>query len=265
MTKMMMYTFRDYISKFRHYFRFSKEEIEACVISVLALAFIISFNEWGDGSQFDFSIGLINYIKAIIIIGIVLLIQLIAAKLMALYWGFRAEYKLWWYGILFGLGLAFLSGSFTNTLGKATIVWFLAPGGIFFHHMGKHRLGWFRYGVNTWETALCCMMGSLGNILLAIFVKIVLYAVPNSIFLSKLLSVSLWFALFTILPIPPLNGSRLFFGSRVTYFYILGLIIAFNVLLRLNIGILWTILISALFGGLTWAWSLWKIEKIGEP
>jgi Zn-dependent protease len=261
---MVMYTFRDYISKFRHYFRFSKEEIEACVISVLAMAFIISFNEWGYGSQFDFSIGLGNYIKAVIIMGAVLLIQLVTTKLMALYWGFRAEYKLWWYGILFGLGLAFLSGSFTNTLGKATIIWFLASGGIFFHHLAKHRLGWFRYGVNTWETALCCMMGSLSSILLAIFVKIILYVIPGSLFFQKLLSVSLWFALFTILPIPPLNGSRLFFASRVTYFYILGLIVAFNILLRTILGLFWIILISILFGGLTWAWSLWKVEKIAK-
>ncbi len=257
---MVMYTFRDYISKFRHYFRFSKEEIEACVISVLAMAFIISFNEWGYGSQFDFSIGLGNYIKAVIIMGLVLLTQLVAAKLMALYWGFRAEYKLWWYGILFGLGLAFLSGSFTNSLGKATIIWFLAPGGLFFHHLSKHRLGWFRYGMNTWETALCCMVGSLANILLAIFVKIILYAIPDSLFLQKLLSVTLWFALFTILPIPPLNGSRLFFGSRVTYFFILGWVIGFNVLLRFPVNIFITILIATIFAALTWALNLWKGE-----
>ena len=92
------------------------------------------------------------------------------------------------------------------------------------------------------------------------FIKIILYAIPDSLFLQKLLSVTLWFALFTILPIPPLNGSRLFFGSRVTYFFILGWVIGFNVLLRFPVNIFITILIATIFAALTWALNLWKGE-----
>jgi Zn-dependent protease len=257
---MVMTTFRDFLSKFRHYFRFSKEEIEACVISVLALAFIVSFDEWGYGDKFDFNVGLSHFLSAIVIVGIVLGLQIVVTKIQALQWGFRAEYKLWWYGIIIGLGVAFFSGTVINQAGGAFIIWFLAPGGIFFHHMSYHRLGWFRYGVNLTETALCCLLGSLSSIALAIVIKLLLYIFPESLFLYKFLVVSLWLAFFSILPIPPLNGSRIFFWSRIAYPMLLGGIIGASILLRTPLSIFWTIVCSLLLGVIFWALNLWKIE-----
>lgn len=258
---MVMYNFKDFLSKFRHYFRFSKEEIEACVISVLALAFIVSFDEWGYGTNFDFNVGLINFIKAIFIVGIVLGVQIVVTKIQALQWGFRAEFKLWWYGIIIGLGLCFFSGSITNSLGAVTVVWFLAPGGIFFHHLAAHRLGWFRYGVNLMETGLCAMLGSLSSILLAFIAKIFLYFFPDSLFFAKFLSVCLWIGLFTLLPIPPLNGSRVFFWSRLTFAIVFGSIIGANIFFRLDINLILMLILSFLIGVIVWASILFGVER----
>ena len=177
MTKMAMVSYRDYITRFRHYFRFSKEEIEACLISTLVMAFIISFNEWGYGNQFDFNIGLINYIRAIFVVAIVLLIQIVSIKIYSLRVGYRAEFKLWWYGLIIGLGLAFLSASLTKGASKSTIIWFLAPGGVFLHHLASQRLGWFRYGINIHnEAGWCLMYGIIGTLLVSVISKFLLHS-----------------------------------------------------------------------------------------
>ena len=262
MTKMAMVSFRDYASRFRHYFRFSKEEIEACLISTLVMAFIISFNEWGYGTQFDFNIGLINFIRAIFVVGIVLLVQIVSIKAYSLRVGYRAEFKLWWYGLIIGLGLAFLSASLTRGAAKSTIVWFLAPGGIFVHHLAIQRLGWFRYGVNVWnEAGWCLMYGIIGTVGLSVLSKLLLYIFPGSGFLSKLMVVSLWFAFFSMLPIPPLIGSRLFFWSRPTYFFTFGIVIGFIILLQLSIP-LWSVFVFSLILGLiVWIFYLWRMAK----
>ena len=254
---MVMYSFKDFISKFRHYFRFSKEEIEACTISVLVLAFIVSFNEWGYGDTFNFNIGLTNYIKAIFIVGIILGLQLIVIKSYALYYGFRAEFKLWWYGIGLGLVIAFLTASLSN----GVAIWFLTPGGIFFHHMATHRLGWFRYGVNMMETGWTCMWGVISTLILAVIFKLILFFFPNSNFFYKSMIVALWFAFFVMLPFPPLIGSRIFFWSRLTYAFLFGIVIGANFFLRLHIGLLAIFIFSVIVGIIVWALILWKVES----
>lgn len=257
-----MFGLKDFISKFRHYFRFNKSEIEASVISVLVLAFIVSFGEWGVGDTFDFNIGLINLFESIIIVGIVLGSHIIAIKLMALQWGYRAEFKLWWYGLLIGLGLAFFSASLTGSAGYPFVFWFLAPGGIFFHHLAVHRLGWFRYGVNMLETGLSCLVGSLSTIFLALFFKILLIIFPESAFLYKGMVVSLWFAFFSMLPIPPLNGSRIFFYSRPVFAFMFGIVVGALILLRTDISIFLMIIFTLIIGVIVWVLHLWKVESV---
>jgi Zn-dependent protease len=258
MANMIMNDFKDFLVKLKQYFRFSKEEIEACTISILILAFIISFNEWGYGDKFDFNIGLLNWIKSIIIVGIVLLSHVAAVKLKALYYGYRAEYKIWWYGILIGLGLAFFTGSIVK--GNVSIIWFLAPGGFFFHHMAKHRLGWFRYGVNMMETGWSLTYGVLMTIILAIIIRFFLFIFPSSVFLYKIMVVSLWFAFFMMLPIPPLSGSRIFFWSRLFYAFAFGVVIGVNLVLRFNINFIWMIIISLIVGIIVWLLQLIYVE-----
>jgi len=255
---MIMNTFKDFLVKLRHYFRFSKEEIEACAISVLVLGFIVSFHEWGYGDKFDFSIGLLNWIKSIIIVGFILLAHIVAVKLKALYYGYRAEYKIWWYGIFIGLGLAFVTGSIVK--GNASVIWFLAPGGFFFHHMAQHRLGWFRYGVNMLETGWSLTYGVLSTVLLAIVFRLFLFVFPGSAFLYKAMVISLWFSFFMMLPIPPLSGSRIFFWSRLFYAFVFGVVIGVNLFLRFNINILWVMLISLVVGIIVWLLQLVGVE-----
>jgi len=95
----------------------------------------------------------------------------------------------------------------------------------------------------------------------AIVFKLLLYAFPGSLFLEKGMIVALWFAVFSILPIPPLHGSKLFFWSRGTYATLLGGVIAFNFLLRTDLSIFLTLLFSFLFGIIISILNFWKVES----
>jgi len=252
--------FRNFASKFRHHFRFSKEEIEACVISVFIMAFIISFNKWGVGNKFDLFTGLSNLLKYIIIVGIVLGIHIITIKIYALRVGFRAEYKMWWYGLIIGLILCFLFGSFTKGMSKQWTLWFLAPGGVFFHHMPIHRLGYFRYGLNMDTVGWICMWGVLSTLIFGVILKLALYIFPGSELLKGALAVCLVFTFCSMLPFPPLAGSRIFFWSRLTYAFLFGIILGLCILLWLDLNLLWTLLFSLIIGIIVWALDLFNLE-----
>ena len=150
------------------------------------------------------------------------------------------------------------SGSIVK--GNVFIVWFLAPGGIVFHHMATHRLGWFRYGVNQMETGWSLTYGVFSVVFLAIIFKLLLFVFPSSAFLYKLMIVGLWFAFFMMLPIPPLSGLAIFFWSRLIYAFAFGIVIGVNLVLRLNINLLWIFLISLIVGVIVWLLQLLGVE-----
>ncbi len=204
----------------KKYFRFEASEIRAIIIGVVVLGFIISFDEWGIGKEVDLYYGLRNFFNAILIMLLAMLVHISAQRIAALSVGFRAEYRIWMYGIIIGVILAFFSG------GK---LWFLAAGGVIVHHMAGHRLGYFRYGLNYWPLGMIGISGPIANLALAIIFKILLINFPENILLEKAMAVNIWYALFSMLPIPPLDGSHMFFASRPFYVFVFGAMIGLSV------------------------------------
>jgi len=194
----------------KKYFKFDASEIRAMIIGVVVLGFIISFDEWGIGKEVDLYFGLNNLFNAILIMLLAMLVHVSAQRIAALSVGFRAQYKIWTYGIIIGVILAFFSA------GK---LWFLAAGGVIVHHMAGHRLGYFRYGLNYWPLGIVGIAGPIANLFLAIIFKMLLLSFPENILLQQAMVVNIWFALFNMLPIPPLDGSHMFFASRTFYVF----------------------------------------------
>jgi len=56
----------DLLDKLKRYFKFTPLEIRSLIISVLVVAFIISFRDWGIAG-FSFRSGLFNYFNFILI------------------------------------------------------------------------------------------------------------------------------------------------------------------------------------------------------
>lgn len=207
---------RPLVPAIRKYFMFSKEEIKALVISIIVIAFIFSFREWGT-DVFDVIIGLFNFMNALILTALALVVHVSAQRLYAIKSGLRAEYKLWWYGILIGLVLVFVSNGW---------IWFLATGGLLVHFMPGRRIGYFRYGLRLTDQARIALMGPIANIALAFFFKFALLLPFNAFLIGKAVLINVWLAVFNMLPIPPLPGFMVFSGSRLGYAFTFSFILA---------------------------------------
>ncbi len=217
----------EFKDRIKRYVRFSKDEIKALLIASIAFGFMLSFKGWGI-EQFDIAAGITNWLLATVIALGGVFTGMLAHKIGAAYLGFRAECKLWSYGIIIGLVLVFVTrGNF----------WFLAAIGTVYHHLAVHRLGFFRYGLNYWDQAKAAFVGPLANILLAALIKIIAtgsivipIGLAGSPLVEKAILFNLWYAIFNMLPIPPLDGTVAFYASRTWYVFIFGCILGYSLL-----------------------------------
>ena len=119
------------------------------------------------------------------------------------------------------------------------------------HHLAGHRLGWFRYDIGYWGIALIALSGSLITVLFIIVLKI-----SNSFLfapiLQKLIIFNIVYTVYNMIPIPPLDGAKIFYGSRMAYAFYLPGIIAIILLLYADIPILFAVLGSFLVALVLW-------------
>ncbi|MBW2970194.1 hypothetical protein KY309_03115 [Candidatus Woesearchaeota archaeon] len=204
---------RNYLDKVKRYFKFSKEEWIAFFLAALGLALIYSWTEWGTDT-FDLNQGLKSYAISLIFILITLFVHHAGQRLMALYIGLRAEQKLWWYGILIGLMLTILSN------GK---IKFLAATGTIAYMLPAHRIGAFRYGPGVGTLARIALAGPVANIFFSAIIKTLEWTgIVHPYIGQKLFVLNLTFAFWNLIPIPPLDGSKLFYYSRLWYIFLFG-------------------------------------------
>ena len=236
----------DMQGKMRRYYRFTASELRGFIISIIVLSFIISFEEWGK-DRFSFTVGLFNWFNAALIVTFVFIVYNFVQRLSGWSVGYNVEYKMWSTGLFIGLVFAFVS--------KGRI-WILLPGGIIIHHLAGHRLGHFRYGLNYFQHGMVAVAGTLSLITMAALFKILNTAFYSSL-LDKLILFCIILAIYDILPIPPLSGSRLFFGSRMVYAFMFSVTVVAGVLLLLDINVM-----MAVFGSIAIGIILWLLYYI---
>lgn len=246
--------FRSLWYDIKKYYGFKPEEIRGILAGVIVIAFVLSasvlFTDYATVGE-GWRVFWLTLFNSSLIVLLSFLVHISAQRLMALFSGFKVEYRYWMYGLGLALVLAIVSR------GK---LWFIAPGGIVVYHMAGHRLGSFRYGLNLWPLGLVGLAGPIGSVVLAVFFKILLYISPGNALLMEALVFNIWYAIITMLPIPPMDGSHMFFSSRLMYVFVYGFIIGlgvslyfFNVLLSLGLGVLLAIIL--------WQASYWLFEK----
>jgi Zn-dependent protease len=217
---MVLFELRDRVKR---YFKFSRKEKKDLLIVTFVLGFIFSFRDWGSGAV-DIATGVRNLVIAIIVAALSVLVHESAHRIGGLWIGFKAEFRMWWGGLIGSLIIAFVS------LGHIPLV---LPGGVVNNLMVRHRLGEFRYGVNYWDNGLVALYGPLSNLFLAFIGKFFLDFFPQSYFLEKLFILNILFAVCTLLPLPNLDGINVFFGSRMMYIIGYAAVIAVSLLLYL--------------------------------
>ncbi len=232
---------RNYLDKLNRYFWFSREELLHFVITVAALALIYSWTEWGT-DRFELAIGLKNFLSAMILIGITVFVHHAGQRMMALSLGFRAEHRIWWYGIIIGLILVILTRGKIQFLAATTFLAYLLP---------AHRLGAFRYGPNLTTIAKIALAGPLSNIFFSALVKSFEWAgILSPALGQRLFVLNIAFAAWNLLPIPPLDGAKVFYYSRLTYVFLFGTIASY--VLMVYFLSIYSYIIALLIGSIVW-------------
>lgn len=242
--------FENYFDTLKKYFWFSRVELNSFILTSFGFAFIYSFDKWGSTS-FDVSVGLINFLLALLLCSSALFVHHAGQRFMALRLGILAEQKLWWPGLLIAFILVIVSGGMIKMFAASAVFVSLLP---------QHRLGKFRYGVGMSDWAKIALSGPVFNVFLAtiaVFLEwmgVLSLAVSNSIFMFNL-----YFAAWNLLPFPPLDGSRIIYHSRLAYVFLVSTILAY-------IGLIWlfdwySYFSAILIGIICWIWFYLKFES----
>jgi len=214
----------NFLDRVKRYFWFSRTELNGFLLTTFVFAFIFSFDKWGL-VEFDFSTGLINFLLAVVICSISLFVHHAGQRLMALKLGVKAEQKIWWPGLIIALLLVIIS------FGKIKVY---AASAVFISLIPHYRLGAHRYGLSVSTLGKVAMSGPIFNVFLAtiaIFFEwtgVLPVSISNPFFLFNL-----YLAAWNLLPIPPLDGSRVVYYSRLVYVFLISSVVGYIVLIWL--------------------------------
>ena len=177
-------------------FRFSKEEISDIIISTLALGFIFSWNfqlVTGNFAQF-----IVTALLTTLIVGLSFIPHELMHKYFANRFHCHARYEMWKTGLLIALGLAVISnGSFV----------FAAPGAVVIYTTFRSHMGIEQTSLSSRHNAIISAAGPLTNIAIAAAALVALQFVQHPLLLT-IVRINAFLALFNLLPVPPLDGSK---------------------------------------------------------
>jgi len=158
---------------------FTKEEVKDIIISVLAVAFIFSYPA--------FDLFFLYLIAAVI----AFVLHELAHKFVAIKFHCAASYEMWPIGIFFGLIFMFFG------------IKILAPGAVVIKPYKFGRWGFRTSRLTSPEMGLTALSGPAVNLLFALLFSVI----PGgfAVFISQ---INAQLAFFNMLPIPPLDGSK---------------------------------------------------------
>ncbi|MBD3361743.1 hypothetical protein GF358_03045 [Candidatus Woesearchaeota archaeon] len=236
--------FKDRCSRFLW---FDKKEVLNVVILVLVFAFIFSFNMWGVDSFNAFE-GFNNLVIAFVLVAVVVLLHHFVQRIMAILFGYEPVHKTWWPGLI----LSLLFVVFSN----GNLMFYI--GSVFNVKMREYqRIGWQRYGLNVKQQGLIAVFGNVAVLLLIGVLKL-FTVVPDS-FLYRMISFSIVFVFFNMIPWPHSDGLLMMLGSRLYFAFLAGFLIGFFVFL--SSGFLMAAFLGLLTGIIAWFVFYWFFER----
>lgn len=219
-----MHIWVNFKDKFKRYGVPEAKEVKGLLLTVIVFAFIISFRDWGTETFSPFQ-GVQHFVLSIFLVAIAFIVFELGHRCFALWMGYRSQYKVWFPGLLIGLLITFLSNGYIPLI---------LPGALIITHLTTHRLGKFFYEYSMKHAGWIGMAGSVSLMLFAIILK----GFAGNEIVHRLMMVCILMSIFNMLPIPPMNGLRTFFGSRFVYVFVYASLIACGLLLTYVSGLL---------------------------
>ncbi|MFH1439325.1 MAG: hypothetical protein ABIG89_02085 [Candidatus Woesearchaeota archaeon] len=227
-----------FLWKLKRHMRWSARELRDLLITVLIVAFIFAYDD--KQPTFVLNYWLFNYVKHIIIVFGIVAIYDLGHRISSIYMNLQAEYRIWSVGLLIGVIIAIVSG------GR---IYIILPGGIVFHHLVIARLGHFRYGLNYFTTGFLAAAGPLALLLFATFFKTLALWGVMPVFFDQVTFLSLYFAIFAMLPLPRLDGAWLYFANRNWFVIILFFLVGYIFLYKFRF---YSLIFAAFVGLFVW-------------
>ncbi len=163
-----------------------QREITDILISVItiSLAFSIPFFQ--------------DFFKILLTVGVGFVLHELGHKYTAIRYGCHAFYKMWVEGLVLALGLAFITG------GQFI---FAAPGATYIYKQNMTRR----------ENGIISLAGPVVNIFLGLLFFYLAIATPWKDLGALGFRINIFLALFNLLPIPPLDGSKVFGWNKTAW------------------------------------------------
>ncbi len=232
-----------------------KKDAKLILITTLAFGLVLSWHGWGV-ERFELSKGLANFFLAVIA-GLVTSVAYIAAQKAVGAWkGLIVKHALWWYGLVFCLGIVFLTnGGFKIGFVPITL-YSLTKFELDFKRSA--RLGKKFIHPTLKEHAAVALSGPLAVFLLGGFLKTLeliglVGGWANLYFIFTLLVTAT-----NLLPIPPIDGAKLFYSSAIGYAFVSGAFVGYLILAAFGVfSYIWALII----GFATGAFFYFAVEK----
>ncbi len=196
-----------------------RQEMKHLAISAVALAFVFAYQGIGKLSVLP-----TMFVISLLSISIAFIFHELTHRTIAKHYGCYARFQMW----SFGLKLALLFAILTN----GNFV-FAAPGAVVIYP--RIDLWGSTRPITKKESAIISLGGPGMNILLAVISFALLHFATVTGIVQTILvysmRINLWLALFNMIPIPPLDGSKVFWWSRKVWAAVFVLLLALFVVL----------------------------------
>ncbi|MBD3318625.1 hypothetical protein GF342_01820 [Candidatus Woesearchaeota archaeon] len=204
-----------FVHNVKRYCRFSLREVEELIGIAFVFAFGLSFTDWGVES-FDYLIGVSNLLTAFLVVAVSLFFHTFLKKLYAIWRGYTITHRTWTAGILGSAIITLLTNGrlplfFSSSFDVQTTA--------------MRRLG-RKHGVHMGAVARIAIAGMFATSLLAAVAQWIAMVWPGYV-VQKLLTFNALYLLYNILPLPQIDGSKIFFASRLLYTFIVVSVLAF--------------------------------------